>query len=268
MTPLKKTYQDAMAFVDSFINTTTPSFGKPEEFTKDADAWYAIWEDNYIGDFLNNSITKSGLQKIADTYYASQLEELICKSTELSALTYPSLFKIYKNCCKRLGFVNLPKLYVTGQIWGINALSIEVKSRRLILLSRMSTIRLNEQELKFIIGHELGHHQQGNLACHTVNGLLDTLNNSSEIFGPMISDTIGVPMKRWCHQSEFNADRAGLICCENLDVIINLFLKLGMPSSQSAYHEYKELEESHPHLLTRLAALTQYANSQITIIPR
>ena len=267
MNPLKKTFQDTMAFVDSFINSTTPAFDKPEELPKDADAWYATWEDNYIGNFLNNSITKSGLQKIADTYYASQLEELICKSTELSAVTHPSLFKIYKSCCKQLGFVNLPKLYVTGQIRGINALSIEVKGRKLILLSRMSTIRLNEQELKFILGHELGHHQQGNLACHTVNGLLDTLNNSSEIFGSMISDTIEIPMKRWCRQSEFNADRAGLICCEDLEFIINLFLKLGMRSNLSAYHEYKELEASHPHLQTRLAALTQYANSQQTIIP-
>ena len=266
MNPLKKTYQDAMAFVDSFINSTTPTFDKPEELPKDADAWYATWEDNYIGDFLNNSITKSGLQKIADTYYGGQLEELIRKSTELSALTHPSLFKIYKSCCKRLGFVNLPKLYVTGQIQGINALSIEVKGRRLILLSRMSTIRLSEQELRFIIGHELGHHQQGNLACHTVNGLLDALNNSSEIFGPMISDTIEVPMKRWCRQSEFNADIAGLICCENLEVIINLFRKLGVQPNQPAYHEYRELDASHPHLNTRLAALTQYTNSQKNII--
>lgn len=255
-----------MTFVDSFINSTSCTFGKTEELPKDADAWYATWEDNYIGDFLNNSITKSGLQKIADTYYAGQLERLIRKYTELSALTHPSLFKIYKSCCKRLGFVNLPKLYITGQIPGINALSIEVKGKKLIFLSRMSIVRLNEQELRFILGHELGHHQQGNLACHTVNGLLDTLNNSSEIFGPMISDTIEIPMKRWCRQSEFNADRSGLICCEDLEVIINLFLKLGMRPTQSVYHEYKELEASHPHLQTRLAALTQYANSQKTII--
>ncbi|MCQ2075451.1 MAG: M48 family metallopeptidase [Bacteroidaceae bacterium] len=266
MGSLKKTYQNAMTFVDSFINSTTPTFNKPEELPKDADAWYATWEDNYIGDFLNNSITKAALRKIADTYYSQQLEGIIQKSTELSVLTHPTLYSIYKECCRKLGFVRFPKLYVTGQIQGINALSVEVKGRRLILLSRMSTIRLNEQELKFILGHELGHHQQGNLACHTVNGLLDTLNNSSEIFGPMISDTIEVPMKRWCRQSEFNADRAGLICCEDLEVIINLFLKLGMQPSQSAYNEYKELEASHPHLNTRLAALTQYANSQKTVI--
>lgn len=255
-----------MTLVDSFINSTTPSFNKPEDLPKDADAWYATWEDNYIGDFLNNSITKAALRKIADTYYSQQLEGIIQKSTELSVLTHPTLYNVYKECCQKLGFVHFPKLYVTGQIQGINALSVEVKGRRLILLSRMSTIRLNEQELKFILGHELGHHQQGNLACHTVNGLLDTLNNSSEIFGPMISDTIEVPMKRWCRQSEFNADRAGFICCGEIEIVINLFLKLGMQPSQSAYNEYKELEASHPHLQTRLAILTQYSNSQKTII--
>lgn len=119
----------------------------------------------------------------------------------------------------------------------------------------MATIRLNEKELRFILGHELGHHQQGNLVCHTVNGLLDTFNTSSEIFGPMISDTIEVPMKRWCRQSEFNADRAGYICCGDIDAVTNLFLKLGMESVCSAYKEYKELEDAHPHLQTRFTEL-------------
>lgn len=248
-----------MTFVDSFINSTTPTFNKPEELPKDADAWYATWEDNYIGDFLNNSITKAALRKIADTYYSQQLEGIIQKSTELSVLTHPTLYNIYKECCRKLGFVRFPKLYVTGQIQGVNALSVEVKGRRLILLSRISTIRLNEQELRFILGHELGHHQQGNLACHTVNGLLDTLNNSSEIFSPMISDTIEVPMKRWCRQSEFNADRAGLICCKNLEAVESLLSKITEKRFRTSYTSISELFEDHPLLMTRMEKLIEFS---------
>lgn len=259
MGPLKKTYQNAITFVDSFINSTTSTFNKPEELPKDADAWYATWEDNYIGDFLNNSITKAALRKIADTYYSQQLEGIIQKSTELRVLTHPTLYNVYKECCQKLGFVHFPKLYVTGQIQGINALSVEVKNRRLILLSRMSTIRLNEQELKFILGHELGHHQQGNLACHTVNGLLDTLNNSSEIFGPMIADTIEVPMKRWCRQSEFNADRAGLICCENVEAVESLLSKITEKRFRTSYLSISELFEDHPLLMTRMEKLIEFS---------
>ena len=158
-----------------------------------------------------------------------------------------------------MGFVHFPKLYVTGQIQGVNALSVEVKGRRLILLSRISTIRLNEQELRFILGHELGHHQQGNLACHTVNGLLDTLNNSSKIFGPMIADTIEVPMKRWCRQSEFNADRAGLICCENVEAVESLLSKITEKRFRTSYLSISELFEDHPLLMTRMEKLIEFS---------
>lgn len=160
-----------------------------------------------------------------------------------------------------------PKVYITRKIRGINALSVEIKSKNLILISRQFIVRLTPKEQAFILGHELGHHQQGNLVCHTINGLFDILNNSSEILGPIISDTMEVPLKRWCRQTEFYADRAGFICCKDLEIINNLFRRFGMQPSLSAYYEYKELEASHPHLQTRLAALTQYANSQKTIIP-
>lgn len=102
MNPLKKTYQDAMTFVDSFVNSTTPTFNNSEDLPKDANAWYATWEDNYIGDFLNNSIAKAALRKIADNYYSQQLEGIIQKSTELSVLTQPTLYNTYKECCQKL----------------------------------------------------------------------------------------------------------------------------------------------------------------------
>lgn len=255
MNSIKQTCKNVKTLVDSFLNSTTPIFCTPTDEPKDTEAWYSTWEDNYIGDFLNNPVVKAGLKKIADFYCAKQLDVLLRHSSELKASSYPQLYRIYKECCKRLGFVKIPKLYITYQIIGINALSLEVKGHKLILLSRMATIRLNEKELRFILGHELGHHQQGNLVCHTVNGLLDTFNTSSEIFGPMISDTIEVPMKRWCRQSEFNADRAGYICCGDIDAVTNLFLKLGMESVCSAYNEYKELEDAHPHLQTRFTEL-------------
>lgn len=259
MESIIKTYQDAKDFVDSFINSTSSSFSTFRKEPEDAEAWYASWEDNYIGDFLDNKITKSILRKVADKYYAGQLEEIIGQSTKLDALTYPTVYSIYEECCQKLGFVHFPTLYVTGQLQGINALSIEVKGRRLILLSRMSTILLNEQELKFILGHELGHHQQGNLVCHTVNGLLDTLNNKSEVFGSLIADAIETPMKSWCRQSEFNADRAGFICCEGIDVLESLLSKITEKRFRTSYTSISELFEDHPMLMTRMEKLIEFS---------
>lgn len=257
MNAVKKVYGDLMAFVENFANSTTgdsPDRKEPEN----AKAWYAEWEDNYLGDFIDNAITRSILRKVADNYYGDQLEGLLRRSTLLTARSYPSLYSVYEDCCQKLGIYEKPKVYVTGEIQGANALSIEVKGQQLILIGRRVGMSLTEKEQSFVIGHELGHHQQGNLVCHTVNGLLDNLNNTSEVFGPLIADTIDVPLKRWCRCSEFNADRAGLICCGDIDCVEGLFNKLGMQEPMTAYVQFQELEESHPHLHTRFSVLSNY----------
>lgn len=100
MESIIKTYQDAKDFVDSFINSTSSSFSTLPKEPEYAQPWYATWEDNYIGDFLDNKLTKSILRKVADKYYAGQLEELISRSTELDALSYPTIYSIYKECCQ------------------------------------------------------------------------------------------------------------------------------------------------------------------------
>lgn len=141
---------------------------------------------------------------------------------------------------------------------GINALSIETQGKQFILVGRKTTILLSESELAFLFGHELGHHQQGNLVCHTVNGLMNSLVKSSEIFGPIILDTIEVPLKRWCKQSEFNADRAGYLCCKNISTVKSLFKKLGMIETPSTFHHYRETADDHPMFITRYNQLLQY----------
>lgn len=255
MNVVKKVYGDLVAFVDRFANSATadsPDHKDPEN----AKAWYAEWEDNYLGDFIDNAITKAILRKVADNYFGGTLEDLLSRSTLLTAHSYPTLYSVYYDCCQKLGVYVKPKVYVTGEIQGANALSIEIRGKQLILIGRRVCMSLSEKEQAFVLGHELGHHQQGNLVCHTVNGLLDRLNNASEVFGPLIADTIEVPLKRWCRCSEFNADRAGLICCGDIECVENLFIKFGMQEPLTVYIQYQELEESHPHLRTRFSVLS------------
>ena len=119
---------------------------------------------------------------------------------------------------------------------------------------------LTPEEQSFLLGHEISHHQQGNLVCHTANGLMDKLCNASQAFGPLIIDTIEVPLKRWCRCSEFNADRGGFLCCNDIQVVENLFNKVGMKIISSAYEEYKEIGDAHTMLRTRLNVLSSYSN--------
>lgn len=257
MEVLNRAYNELRGFVNEFANSTTGSDTDSRKM-KNREAWYAEWEDNYMGDFLNNYLTKSILRKIADSYYGKQLDNLLEEATELTAESYPMLYVVYSECNNVLGMCNPPLAYVTGKLKGINALSLEVKGKQLILISPMAATCLPPEEQLFLLGHEISHHQQGNLVCHTVNGLVDDFNRVSEIFGPIVLDTIEVPLKRWCRCSEFNADRAGYLCCKKEDVIRNLFLRLGMKEKASAYADYREVGEAHPMLHTRWSVLKKY----------
>lgn len=247
-------------FVDGFANSSA-TFDAPVQDKVTARPSYMLEEDNYLDVILNNAITKASLRRIADNFYSTSIEDTLKLSTLVSVSSFPALYRILENCCHTLSIDEIPEVYVTGRLRGINALSLEVKRKKFILLSREATICLSEPELEFLLGHELGHHQQGNLVCHTVNGLLNSLNAKSEIFGPLISDTIEVPLKRWCRQSEFNADRAGLICSGDINVVKQLFVKLGMIENPTVFNLYQETSEDHPLLSTRYNELKSFAQS-------
>lgn len=261
MKAIDRAYKKVQKFVDEFANSSTDEVSIPKKI-ENKTAWYAEWDDNYLGSFLNNPITKAALRKIADKYYGKQVEEITKHATEITSNNYPQLFNVYNNCCDKLGIYIQPKVFVTNRMKGINALSMEVLGKSFVLLSPRVAVMLSPEEQAFLLGHEISHHQQGNLVCHTANGLIDDFNHASEIFGPLFVDAIEVPLKHWCQYSEFNADRGGYICCKDLGIINRLFLKVGMNPNPTSYEKYKEMENIHPLLYTRFEVLTDYILKQ------
>lgn len=253
-------YGNLTSFIDAFANSTSGIAERKEvePASVSSKPYYVCQTDNYIEDILDNFVTKKVLKTVVTKYYGQQLEEIIESGSKLSAKSFPRLWNNFEHCCKTLGIEVHPDAYITQKLTGINGLSIEVEDRPLVLFSFRTAISLNDAEQRFLIGHELGHIQQGNLVCHTANGLLDTLNRSSEILGPMISDAIEVPLKRWCRQSEFNADRAGLICCEDMEVVESLLAKVNEKKSITSYANILELYEDHPLNKMRIERLKEY----------
>ena len=263
-------YSRLKDFADQFANSSAgiPKTAQKNDMVaetttvEDAVMDYAVKEENYIGDFLDNKFVRSCLKSIADKYYGSQITVIRNEGVLLTNDSYPMLHSTYIHCCHTLKIMNPPAVYITHRLRGINALSVEINNEQMILLSRRVAISLSAKEQAFILGHELGHHQQGNLVGHTVNGLVNSLKDKSEILGPMIQDAIEVPLKRWCRRSEFNADIAGFLCCQDIKVVRNLFLKLGMIEERNVFHQYKETGEDHPLLFTRYEELLKYATTK------
>lgn len=221
-------------------------------------AWYAQRSDSYITNILENKLIQSYLCKVANDHYGEQLDELLKRSTPLDDTSFPMLYQVYLECCSKLKLNNSPSAYITSALRGINALSLEVNNQQLILISRAVCYMLSAREQAFILGHELGHHQQSNLVCHTVIGLIKDLSNFSSIFGKELPDAVFVPMMQWCRDSEFNADRAGYICSQDIDSIRSLFRKAMPNATNTASDKYKEISYAHPLVATRLEKLHSY----------
>lgn len=200
---------------------------------------------------------KKVLQTISDKYFSDDIESIIRTHVPVNKDNYPSLWNNYQVCCDILGVVDVPVLYVTSQLCGINGLSMSYKDKTYIVVSLQVAI-LPMAEQRFLLGHELGHCQQGNLAAHVVAGLLDTMNNMDKFITPIIQDLFDVPLKNWFRETEFKADEAGYRCCKDIDAVIALLSKVGNVNHSSAYEQYRELEEMHPLVKNRIIHLKKY----------
>ncbi|MBO5921814.1 MAG: M48 family metallopeptidase [Bacteroidaceae bacterium] len=219
---------------------------------------YAYPCDNYINSILSNRLVRKTLQLVADKYCEKQIENI--KSTGLLVCDekYPRFYDILQNCCRTLNIKEVPEVYITSKLKGINALSVGTDKTPIILISHKAVVGLSDNELKFMIGHELGHILQKNLICHTVKGLLDNLNNKSDILGRIVSDLIDVPLKEWYRCAEHTADRAGLICCKDFESVHSLMIKIANTERSSMAPALMELYKEHPYIQTRINVLKCY----------
>lgn len=214
--------------------------------------------DNYVNDILSNRMIRKTLQLFANKYYNEQIQNIKSSAQLVTRSNYPYLCDLLKNCYNSLNVQEAPEVYISSRLKGINALSLGSDNDPIILISRKAVISLTEGELQFLIGHELGHILQKNLMCHTIKGLLDKLNKKSEILGPIVSDLIEVPLNKWYRCAEYTADRAGLICCKDLDHVYSLIRKIAGIERISIAPSLMEIYRDHPYLDSRIKTLEEY----------
>lgn len=260
MKTITRAYNGIRDFVDGFSNSST-SHKKAPVSKKNREAWYAEWDDSYLSGILNSKVVNSAFKKIADSFYGEQLNDILKDASMLTEGSFPHLHDVYSDCCTTLGMCNPPKAYVTSKIRGINALSVEVCDMQLILISPDVAIRLSEKEQKFLLGHEISHLQQGNLVCHTVSGLAERLNDKTELLGSLMDDALDLSLKRWSRCSEFNADRGGYLCCQDIESIKTLFDRIDEGVYLNDYKSVVELSNAHPTIESRLQQLYKYSKT-------
>jgi Zn-dependent protease with chaperone function len=188
----------------------------------------------------------------------------------------PRLHAIAAGCAETLG-ITLPKLYVANSPV-INAYTFGTNEDAFIVVHSALLDHFDEDELRFVIGHEMGHIQNRHVVYGTV---LRVLKTSAAIFLRWIIAPAEIALATWSRRAEITCDRAGLLCSRDLDSARRSFLKLACGSQKlydqidlDAYLEqfehgrgnlgrYQEAFATHPYLPKRIHALQVFAESAL-----
>ncbi len=125
-----------------------------------------------------------------------------------------------------LDTAELPELYVQASP-GYNAMTIGL-DRPIIVLDSGLVGLLDEEELRFVIGHELGHALSGHALYRTLLMRVLSLTGvlSSIPLGGFGFRVITGALMEWVRKSELSADRAGLLATQDPAVAFRTHMKL------------------------------------------
>jgi len=179
---------------------------------------------------------QSGLERLIRTCNEFGLDRLLRVQLMGSYLRasedcFPHLFRAVQEGCEILDVPKRPAVYI--QPGGLNAFTAGVE-QPIIVFEAGLIDSLTEEELRFVVGHELGHIKSGHVLYYQVAMLLpviaETVATATLGLGALLSLPLQLALTRWQRMSELTADRAGLLACQDVNAATMAMIKLaGLP---------------------------------------
>jgi Zn-dependent protease with chaperone function len=144
---------------------------------------------------------------------------------------FPHLYRAVQEGCEILDVPKRPTVYI--QPGGLNAFTAGVEQPILVFNAGLID-SMTEEELRFVVGHELGHIKSGHVLYYQIAMLLPVLAEvvgaATFGIGSLLSFPLEVALVRWQRMSELTADRAGLLACQDVNAATTAMIKLaGLP---------------------------------------
>jgi Zn-dependent protease with chaperone function len=197
----------------------------------------------------------------------------------------PRLHRLLTEAGQALDVGELPEMFVANSPFAY-AMTLGMDKPFIVLHSRLLTL-LDDDELRFVIAHELGHAVSGHSVYQT---LLLRILNASGLFAslPPWALTLRVlqaALSEWSRKAELSADRAGLLATQDTAAAFRVHLKLASGSSdltqldQTSFfaqgQEYLDADDvrdvilkvqlvenqSHPYAVVRAIELRNWVDS-------
>lgn len=206
-------------------------------------------------------------------------------SVRVSDRQFAHLHDMLRDACYILDLERVPAMYVT-QDPQPNAMCIGMDAPIIVLTTGLVEL-LDEQEMRAVIGHEVGHALSGHAVYRTI--LLFLTNLALKVawipLGNVAVLALVTALREWFRKSELSADRAGLLVGQDLRASMRGLMKLAgghhlhemnMDAFLEQAEEYENsgdlrdsvlkilnmLPRSHPFTTVRAAELKKWAASR------
>jgi hypothetical protein len=158
----------------------------------------------------------------------------------------PELQAVLLEACQLLNMPEVPELYIQ--------LEDKIKSftsgekRRVIVLSSGAVDLLDNDELLFLLGRELGHIRSNHVLyrnmAESLSLITQLISDVTLGLGNLISKPLQLALLHWYRMSEFTADRAGLLTCQDPEIAGRAFIKIaGLPLKYHGRVTVEQLRE-------------------------
>jgi len=207
----------------------------------------------------------------------------LATSVRVTERQFPKVHASYMEACEILDVHPPPPLFIS-QTPIVNAGAIGIDEPFIVINSGAVSL-MNEEELQFILAHELGHVLSEHVLYKTMIRLMMRLSivALSVPLGGAALFAVLAALLEWDRKSELSADRAGLLVCQNPDVAFRTHMKLagGGKTSEMSVDEFlaqaKEYEaggnvvdgvikllnligRTHPFPVLRLSELKEWSD--------
>lgn len=191
-----------------------------------------------------------GLATLARKFHEIGVDRILLLQSMASKIRvtkfqFPGLYRLFRETQEILDINYNVDLYIV-QSFELNAYAAGVEYPHVTITTELIN-HLTEEELQYILGHELGHIQSEHVLYHEIGRHLPaigTLIGSATLgLGKLVGTGLEFALYDWIRKSEFTADRAGLLACQDPNVAKRTFCKLaGVPSNWYAEVNFAEIE--------------------------
>ena len=139
---------------------------------------------------------------------------------------FARVYRLYREAGEALDAGPLPELFIRADPI-INAMAIGLDKPVIVLNSGLVDV-MDDDELRFVLGHELGHVLSGHAVYRTMLGVLLALSNTALIipFGALGVRALVAALLEWQRKSELSGDRAGRLAGQPPEAALRAHMKM------------------------------------------